>query len=149
MTNIRISLVDYFEHFASQEEKDKLLWGDLYDVKDEIELNEAFKLIDEGEKQIFRIENFNCSMIPDDVMSIKTGAAGLWLLYNNCGIKRSSIKLEPEFDPIESNEMINPRLKRGYRLSSYMMIIERENGKILKLIPINETISNIPRLSNC
>ena len=69
-----------------------------------------------------------------EIERIKLGRAALMILSNSK--YKDKLSYKEEFDPVHSDEEVNPIIFTGYRLSSYMMHITI-GSKLMKLIARN------------
>lgn len=83
--------------------------------------------IKRGEKPIQSIET-------SGIRRIETGHAGYQLLKEIEEYKDVLVE-QPSFDPIMANELINPIISTGYRLSSYMIYIYGDDDELIKFVP--------------
>lgn len=72
--------------------------------------------------------------IKENISKIETGNAGKQLLEKYGSKFLDKVKLNVDFDPLESDNEFNP-LIYGYRLSSYMFFITN-NNELIKLVPL-------------
>lgn len=101
--------------------------------------------LEDGFRVIYEIDSFTSHTIQDGleasglkggIKSMETGTGGKELLRKFEDPFQYVTEYSELFEPRESNELVNPILESGLRLSSYMFYIELEDGTV-KIIPKN------------